>query len=145
MHVPLTTADFLARAAFAYAESPGLVDEPGPAQGGGLGTLTYGELASRATAMAAGLDAADVPRGGRVAVLSQNSGRLLESFFGVTSWGRILVPVNFRLSRDEVSYILRHSGAELLLVDEEVRDSVDATHGIRTLTHGEESDGALLG
>jgi acyl-CoA synthetase (AMP-forming)/AMP-acid ligase II len=52
-----------------------------------------------------------------VAVVSHNSARLLESFFGVTAWGRVLVPVNFRLSRDEVAYIVEHSGASVLLVD----------------------------
>jgi acyl-CoA synthetase (AMP-forming)/AMP-acid ligase II len=144
MLVPLTTADFLDRAAFSYADSPGLVDEPGPHQDGGLGSLTYGELAARARALAAGLDARGLGRGARVAVLSQNSGRLLESFFGVTSWGRVLVPVNFRLSRDEVSYIVDHSGAELLLVDDEVRDHVDPALDLPVFSLGEESDAALL-
>jgi acyl-CoA synthetase (AMP-forming)/AMP-acid ligase II len=59
-----------------------------------------------------------------VAVLSQNSGRLLTSFFGVSGYGRVLVPINFRLSPAEVEYILEHSGASMLLVDPELADSV---------------------
>ncbi|WP_214109395.1 AMP-binding protein [Acrocarpospora catenulata] len=144
MHVPLTTQDFLARASLSYAASAALVDEPGPFQDGGLGRLTYGQLAKRARAMAAGLDARGMARGSRIAVLSHNSGRLLESFFGVTSWGRVLVPVNFRLARPEIRYIVEHSGADLLLVDPEVRDSVDQDLGIPVLMLGEESDAALM-
>ena len=48
-------------------------------------------------------------------IVSQNSARLLTSFFGVCGWGRILVPINFRLARAEVEYIIEHSGASVLL------------------------------
>jgi acyl-CoA synthetase (AMP-forming)/AMP-acid ligase II len=118
--VPFTTADFLDRAAAVYPSRSGVVDEPGDHQDGGLGTLTYGRLAERAAALAAGLDELGLAPGDRVAVVSHNSARLLELFFGVTAWGRVLVPVNFRLSRDEVAYIVEHCGARVLLVDPEV-------------------------
>ena len=36
------------------------------------------------------------------------------SFFGVSGFGRVLVPINFRLSTDEVAYIVEHSGASVL-------------------------------
>ncbi|MCW2777572.1 MAG: Propionate--CoA ligase [Frankiales bacterium] len=144
MKVPLTTADFLDRAEQCYPLRAGVVDEPGEPQDGGLGTLTYGAFADRARAVAAGLDALGVARGARVAVVSHNSARLLELFFGVTTWGRVLVPINFRLSRDEVAYIVEHSGAEVLLVDPEV----DATLADVTATHrfvlGKDSDSRLL-
>jgi acyl-CoA synthetase (AMP-forming)/AMP-acid ligase II len=49
---------------------------------------------------------------------------LLTSFFGVCGWGRVLVPVNFRLRPDEVRYIVEHSGARVLYVDPELEDSL---------------------
>ena len=58
-----------------------------------------------------------MPVGGRVAIVSQNSARLLTSFFGVCGWGRVLVPVNFRLACAEIRYIIEHSGAEVVYVD----------------------------
>jgi fatty-acyl-CoA synthase len=144
MKVPMTTADFLDRAEQVYPLRSGVVDEPGDFQDGGLGTVTYGGLAERARAIAAGLDELGVGRGERVAVVSHNSARLLELFFGVTAWGRVLVPVNFRLSRDEVAYIVEHSGASVLLVDPEVDAALaDVTAGHRFVL-GAESDGALL-
>ena len=66
-------------------------------------------------AQAAALDSLDVPVGGRVAMVSHNSARLLTSFFGVSSWGRVFVPINFRLSASEIKYIVQHSGAEVVL------------------------------
>src|SRR5688500_12676019 len=116
MFVPLTITDFLDRAETVYPERTAVVDEPDqPAPP--LPPITYAELAERARLQAAALDRLGVASGGRVAVVSQNSTRLLTSFFGVSGWGRVLVPVNFRLTAPEVRYIVEHSGAEVLLVD----------------------------
>ncbi len=53
-----------------------------------------------ARAQAAALDERGIGRGERVAILSQNSARLLISFFGVSGFGRVLVPINFRLQHE---------------------------------------------
>ena len=54
-------------------------------------------------------------------------------FYGVSGYGRVLVPINYRLNADEVGYIVEHSGASVLLVDPEsdeaLRD-VKARHRI---------------
>src|SRR5689334_16141104 len=113
MFYPLTVRDFLDRAEQVYPDRSAVVDEPDqPAPG--LGDLTYREMAELARAQAARLDRLGVPPGGRVAVVSQNSARLLTSFFGVAGWGRILVPINFRLSQPEIEYIVGHSGAQVV-------------------------------
>ena len=143
MRVPLLTTDFLDRAAAVYPLRTGVVDEPGEAQHGGLGQVTYGGLAERAAAVAAGLDALGVGRGERVAVVSHNSARLLELFFGVTCWGRVLVPVNFRLSRDEVAYIVEHSGASVLLVDPELDQALADVTAPHRLVLGPEYEALL--
>jgi acyl-CoA synthetase (AMP-forming)/AMP-acid ligase II len=122
---PLTVRDFLDRAETVYPDRVAVVDEPDqPAPS--LGSLTYRELATLARAQAAQLDHLGVPVGGRVAVISQNSARLLTSFFGVSGWGRILVPVNFRLSLAEIEYIVGHSGADVVYADPELKDKLDA-------------------
>ena len=119
MFVALTVKDFLSRAETVYPDRVAVVDESDqPARS--LGSLTYRELAAAARAQAAGLDDLGVPVGGRVAIVSHNSARLLTSFFGVSGSGRVLVPVNFRLAAAEVAYIVEHSGAEVLLVDPEL-------------------------
>jgi len=119
MHVPLSVSDFLDRAVTVYGDRIAVVDEPDqPAAS--WGELTYRELAARAYAQAARLDELGLRTGDRVAVVSHNSARLLASFFGVSGSGRVLVPVNFRLSVEEVRYIVEHSGARVLLLDPEL-------------------------
>ena len=130
MFFDLGVRDFLDRAETVYPERIAVVDEPDqPAPS--WGSLTYAEVAKRARAQAANLDALGVPTGGRVAIVSHNSARLLVSFFGVSAWGRVLVPINFRLAPAEVRYIVEHSGAEVLMVDPELEhllENISAKH-----------------
>ncbi len=133
MRVPLTVADSIERAASVYPDRVGIIDEPSP-PGGGLGALTYRRVAELAAAQAAGLDERGIGFGERVAVVSQNSARLFTSFFGVSAYGRVLVPVNFRLSSEEIRYIVGHSGASMLMYDPELEDTladIDCKHRLR--------------
>jgi acyl-CoA synthetase (AMP-forming)/AMP-acid ligase II len=115
----LTVNDFLYRAEAVFRRSTGVVDEPDqPAAP--VPTTTYGELARRVRAWQAGFDALGVGEGERIAVVSQNSARMLELLYAAPGSGRIVVPVNFRLRPDEVRYIIEHSGASVLLVDPEL-------------------------
>ncbi|MGJ9422224.1 AMP-binding protein [Aeromicrobium sp. CF3.5] len=130
MFYPLTVNDFLDRAVTVYPDRVAVVDEPNqPADS--WDEITYAELQRRARRQAATLDDLGVPVGGRVAIVSHNSARMLCSFFGVSGWGRVLVPVNFRLSVAEIRYIIGHSGAEVLMVDPDLAhliDEVDCKH-----------------
>jgi len=130
MHVPLTACDFIDRAVQVYGERAGVVDEPDqPATS--LGDVTYAEMGRLARRQAAKLDELGIGVGDRVAVISHNSARLLTSFFGVAGSGRVLVPVNFRLSPEEVKYIVKHSGARVIYLDpeiDEVLKDVTAEH-----------------
>lgn len=123
MKVPLTVVDFLRRAEQVYGNRIGVVDEA-QQPAASWGNLTYSQLAIRARAQAAGLDQLGVSVGARVAIVSQNSARLFTSFFGVSGSGRILVPINFRLLADEVSYIVKHSGADVLMIDPQLEGAL---------------------
>ncbi|HVA43690.1 MAG TPA: AMP-binding protein [Acidimicrobiales bacterium] len=124
MRVPLCIGDFLERAELAYGDRRAVVDEPGGP--GGWDRLTYSQLAARARGMAIALDRMEVEPGERVALVSPNSARFLASFFGVSGYGRVLVPINFRLNAEEVAYIVEHSGARVLLVDPELDEPLSA-------------------
>ncbi len=119
MIVPLTLADFLERAELVYGHREAVVDEPNP-PGGGLGRVTYAQFASMARSQAAALDDLGVGENDRVAIVSPNAARFLISLFGVSVFGRVLVPVNFRLNAEEIRYIIEHSGSSVLLVDPEM-------------------------
>jgi fatty-acyl-CoA synthase len=142
MKVPLTVNDFLERADLVYGERIGLVDEPDqPAAP--LGELTYRRVRELARAQAAALDELGVGPGERVAIVSHNAARLFVAFFGVSGYGRILVPVNFRLNADEVGYIVEHSGASALLVDPELDEALRGVGAKHRFVLGADSDGEL--
>jgi fatty-acyl-CoA synthase len=143
MKVALTINDFLRRAELVYPDRVAIVDEPDqPAES--WGAINYREMAARAKAMAAGLDELGVARGERVAMVSQNSARLLTALFGVSGSGRVLVPINFRLVAEEIRYIVEHSGARLLLIDPELADALADVKCERTMIIGAESDAVLM-
>lgn len=126
MLLPLTIRDYLDRAATVYPDRVGVVDEPDqPAPS--WGELTYRDISRLARSQAATLDEMGLPVGARVAIASQNAARLLVSFFGVSGWGRVLVPINFRLAPAEVQYIVEHSGAEVLLLDPDLAHLAEVT------------------
>jgi acyl-CoA synthetase (AMP-forming)/AMP-acid ligase II len=143
MKVPLTINDHLRRAEDLYPHRIAVVDEPDqPAQS--WGSFTYADMAAKARAMAAGLDALGIGVGERVAMVSHNSARLLTALFGVSGSGRVLVPINFRLVAEEVSYIVAHSGARLLLVDPELETALAGVECQHKFTIGADADAALM-
>jgi acyl-CoA synthetase (AMP-forming)/AMP-acid ligase II len=101
-------------------------------------------MRERALALAAGLDAAGIAVGERVAMVSHNSARSLTALFGVSGSGRILVPVNFRLVAEEVQYILDHCGARIVLIDPELAPALAGIRCERTMIIGSSSDDELM-
>jgi len=142
MLVPLTISDFLDRAALVYGDRIGIIDEPDqPAPS--LGDLTYRRVHELSKSCGAALDHLGIAHGERVAIVSQNSARLLLALYGVAGSGRVLVPINFRLSPVEIAYIVEHSGATLLLIDPELADSLAHIPCQRRAILGAESDALL--
>ena len=139
MIVPFSVNDFLDRAVTVYADRPGLFDEPDqPAEP--LGDLTYGRVGELARAHAAKLDALGIEVGERVAYVTHNSARLMTAFFGVCGSGRVLVPINFRLSVDEVGFIVEHSGARVLYVDPELDEALSGVKAEHRYVLGQDDD-----
>ena len=81
--------------------------------------LTYSEFGAAATRLANALRASGIERGDRVAYLCPNIPEMLVANFGVPLAGAVMVPINTRLSAEEVRYICDHSGAKLLVADTE--------------------------
>ncbi|MCW2797765.1 AMP-binding protein [Nocardioides sp.] len=139
MIVPFSVSDFIDRAVQVYGDRIGVVDEPDqPAPS--LGELTYAQIGALARRQAAKLDELGIGVGDRVAVVSHNSARLFTSFFGVSGFGRVLVPVNFRLRPDEVRYIVEHSGARVLLIDPELDETLKDVSAEHRFVLGNDED-----
>ncbi|PYM64803.1 MAG: acyl-CoA synthetase [Candidatus Rokuibacteriota bacterium] len=107
----LTPVGFLRRSAYVFPDKTAVVH--------GARRYTYRELEARSNRLASALRALGLRKLDRVAIIAPNTPAMLEAHFGVPAAGLVLVPVNTRLSSDEVGYILRHSGSRVLLVDHE--------------------------
>src|ERR1700692_629803 len=103
MFVPLTPLRCLHRAVDLFGSRIGVVS--------GDRQFTYAELGQRAERLATGLQTLGIAAGDRVAYLSYNNHQLLEGYFGVIQARAIVMPLNVRLSRAELTAILHHSGA----------------------------------
>ncbi len=77
--------------------------------------FTYGQFADRTYGLAGFLRSKGIGKGDRVAILLQNSHEYLESYFAAAQLGSILVPLNYRLSPPELEFILKDSGARVLI------------------------------
>jgi fatty-acyl-CoA synthase len=88
--------------------------------------FTYAEFANRVARLAGALRGAGLKPGDRVAFLSLNCHRLLEAYFGVLEASCILLPLNIRLAAPELTYILNHSGATVLFLEQEFAGLVDS-------------------
>jgi acyl-CoA synthetase (AMP-forming)/AMP-acid ligase II len=87
---------------------------------------TMAELDQRVSRLAASLAERGVGRGDRLAVLMGNSIEMVEAIFAGWRLGAIVVPVNFRLVADEVSFILGDAGVRVVIVDEHLAGLVGA-------------------
>ena len=94
-------------------------DEPALADGERVHADWRG-FATRTAGVAAGLrDGFGLTAGQRVAIVMRNRPEYLEALFAIWHAGLVAVPVNARLHRDEIAYIIDHSGAVVALTDED--------------------------
>jgi len=117
MFVPLLITDFLGRAIRQYGKKVGVVDEEK--------RFTYAQFGERVNRLSHALIHMGVRKGDRVAALEINTHRLLEMYYAVPQIGAVLLPINIRLSPQEISYVLNDSGARVLFVNEEMAGMVE--------------------
>ena len=86
---------------------------------------TWSQFAATVARAATGLrDGFGLAHGDRVAIVMRNRPEYLEAMFAIWHAGMVAVPVNARLHRDEIKYILEHSEAAVVLTDDDHADDV---------------------
>jgi len=105
-HLP----DWLARRALLHPDRPALI--------GSFATWSFAELDARASALAMGLRALGLLPGQRLAILARNSPYYAAALHAAPRCGLLLVPLNTRLTPNELAWQLADCGATLLLYDE---------------------------
>ena len=82
--------------------------------------ISYAAFDARIGKIGGWLASRGIGPGDVVAVLMKNSAAFLELVFATSHIGAVFLPINYRLSADEVGYIVGNSGARILIADEEL-------------------------
>ena len=109
MNVPLTPIRCLYRAVDLYGKKTGVVS--------GSHSFTYAQFGERCERLAAGLLSEGIRPGDRVAYLSFNNHQLLEGYYGPPLMRAIAMPLNVRLQPSELTTILCHASASMLVFE----------------------------
>jgi len=105
---PLT---FLERAAFTFPQHVAILH--------GDQRFTYAEFYARTRRLASALSRRGIGLGDTVAVIAPNIPPMLDAHYGVMMVGGVLNAINYRLSAQEIAFILDHGEAKVLIVDKE--------------------------
>ena len=117
----MNLSDFLGRARERFPHKMAVVC--------GSNRLTYRRLAARADALSAALLNQGTVKGERIAVLSLNSTCYVEIIFALMKIGAVGVPLNWRLTKEEIRRSLDHSGATVLFYGKEMEAKVPSDAG----------------
>ncbi|MFF5994753.1 long-chain-fatty-acid--CoA ligase [Lysinibacillus sp. KU-BSD001] len=109
---------------------------------------TYQELNEEMNRYSHGLIEQGIQKGDKVSLFLKNSDAFVIASYAIWKAGAVIVPINFRLTVPELTYILRQSDSVAVIVDEELADvAKNAIAQInRPLTLyvvGEQYDGAV--
>lgn len=112
----VNVGDALTRVAFARPEAPALVD--------GERRWTYAELDAWVNRLAHGLAARGYATGDALALASANSAEFLAVYYACAKLGLVCVPINLGWRADEVAYVLGHSRARGIVVEERLAEQM---------------------
>ena len=76
--------------------------------------LSYGQLNERVNRLANGLRSLGLREGSHVALVMENCHQYLEAYYALSKAGMVAVPLNWRLSDEELRYIVDHSDTKFL-------------------------------
>jgi len=87
-------------------------------QGGKVHRMNYSQVYDRVKRMSSALESLGTNPGDRIAVLGWNDHRYYESYFSITGIGAVMLELNQRLAINDLDYIIKHSKAKGILIDE---------------------------
>ncbi|KZE96118.1 Long-chain-fatty-acid--CoA ligase [Geobacillus stearothermophilus] len=92
-------------------------------------TITYAELAAAVNRFASSLQARGVQKGDRVAIMLPNCPQYVIAYYGILQAGAIVTQVNPMLVERELAYLLKDSGAKMIVIYEPLYPRLAAVRG----------------
>ncbi|MFX0038525.1 MAG: AMP-binding protein [Promethearchaeota archaeon] len=87
--------------------------------------LTFKQLNERTNKLANGILKSGIQKGDKVAILSNNCIEFMELYVAAAKGGFILVPLNFRLHPDDITFIINNSDAKWLFVESRFQEATE--------------------
>ena len=117
-HTALSPASFLKRAQSIFPNRPAVVY--------GKHCYSWKELYQRCLRCVSAFKKINIQRGDVVSVMLHNTPEMVEMHFALPMSGAIINTINTRLDASTVAYILDHSGAKCLIVDQQFQPVIMA-------------------
>src|SRR5690625_1589593 len=86
--------------------------------------ITYGELKERMLNAAKGFYHQGIRQGDKICVMLDNSPEYLDIWFGLSTIGAILVPINTHLKGEGLRHIIDHSDCKMIILEQTYKDKV---------------------
>ena len=96
-------------------------------------TLTFAQYKKKVDCLACGLQKAGIKQGDRIGVVGKNSLEYFLLYGAASALGSIMLPINWRLSPDEVGYNLNDCEPVVVFADKEFQGDCDRTEGESSL------------
>jgi acyl-CoA synthetase (AMP-forming)/AMP-acid ligase II len=97
--------------------------------------LTYSQMNQTANRIARWIHTNGIGQGDRVAILARNNEHFFYAYFALLKSGCIVMPVNVRLTPNELAVILRNSRARGIFFEKEFAKTVDGLHELYPISH----------
>ncbi|NQT69918.1 MAG: AMP-binding protein, partial [Desulfobacteraceae bacterium] len=125
-----TIYDLIQRNAVSFSNKPAWFE----ADGGS--TLTFARYKEKVDRLTGGLQQAGIRKGDRIGVLGKNSLEYFLLYGAAAAVGAIMLPVNWRLSAEEVGYNLKDCGPVAVFADQEFQELIkDCQDKLSSVNH----------
>jgi acyl-CoA synthetase (AMP-forming)/AMP-acid ligase II len=91
--------------------------------------LTFAEYKKQVDLLASGLSQAGIQKGDRIGIVGKNSLEFFLIYGAAAFLGAIVLPVNWRLSADEICFNLNDCQPKVVFYDKEFQPSLEIKHG----------------
>ncbi|MFC1845955.1 long-chain-fatty-acid--CoA ligase [Chloroflexota bacterium] len=99
-----------------YKDKPAILSENG--------TVSFVEVNTRANRLANALLDMGLERGDRVTIISRNCNQYREVYLTAAKVGVVSIPINYRLQKDEISYIIDNARPSIVFTQQEYIDAL---------------------
>ena len=116
----LSFYDVIKRNAFCFKDNPAWFEVDDSR------SMTFSQYKEEVDKLACGLQQVGIKKGDRIAVLSKNNLAYFILYGAAAALGAIMLPINWRLSADEVAYNINDCAPKMLFVGESFEETITA-------------------